>query len=650
MIANISSKKIKTFFKLLIFIIIGFEILVKISYILIPERHYSTSGWEGETDRYRGFYSLPERCLDYLVLGNSHSYHSVNPMQIYALTGFTGYNLGNSCQSKTLSYYWLLEACKYQAPRYVFLDIGSLLYAPEDTYEEWRLLGLLDMKPSLLKLQAIRDASTSKDLFYSLIFPLYRFHSRWPELNKDDFSEYNSSNYYIKGSSIFFGQNSLLHGTEKEDRAVEHYYSSFDTNIHESLNDYRINEIEALYFEKITDFCSQNNIELIPTKFPTADWTKEKAELVESYINSLGLSILDLTEDINFNWQYDTHDAGSHTNYWGATKTSYYLANFLSAKGTLINHKDDPAYAAWNEDWLGYSAWETEQLLTDAQKSLRYLNFLQDIKERYYIMISVKENAIGSQNHHIRAALRNLGLQTDFSGENLQNSFIAVIDGGNVIFEKWDNQRMWFESFYADALSQEHYINITSAGFAYGNVSIIQVDNVEYSLNNCGLNVVVMDKANGTIASSVSINTSDPELKYHEKLFSDSNSDWSKRMFDYGMIKDGYYQFTYYTDTDFDSSKHFIIKHLGNGLYAIQDPDTGKYMSVKNGETSPEKSISFDVWNDMTTQKWHILQNEDSSYTIYSLYNGQVLNVGKLRLENQSEFLSSMQSIYLVQL
>ena len=647
---NILSPGVKIFLKFVAFICIGFWIFERVSSILIPEYHYNAIGWEGETDRYERFYSLKENQLDYIVLGNSHSYHSVNPMQIYALTGFTGYDLGNANQPKVLSYYWLLEAFKTQKPKYVFLDVGSLLYLESDNNEESRLLGLLNMKPSLLKWKAICASSTSKELFNSLLFPMYRFHTRWDELTQDDFIIQKNNEYFLKGASVPFEKSIIWANSMIEDRAVEHYYSSSDRNIHESLNNYKINETEASYLKKIADFCSRNNIELIPTKFPTAAWTKEKENLIESYTSSLGLSVLDLTEDINFNWQYDTYDSGAHTNYWGATKTSYYLANFLSAKGTLINHKDDPAYAAWNEDWLGYSAWETEQLLTDAQKSLRYLNFLQDIKERYYIMISVKENAIGSQNHHIRAALRNLGLQTDFSGENLQNSFIAVIDGGNVIFEKWDNQRMWFESFYADALSQEHYINITSAGFAYGNVSIIQVDNVEYSLNNCGLNVVVMDKANGTIVSSVSINTSDPELKYHEKLFSDSNSGWSKQMFDYGMIKDGYYQFTYYTDTDFDSSKHFIIKHLGNGLYAIQDPDTGKYMSVKNGETSPEKSISFDVWNDMTTQKWHILQNEDSSYTIYSLYNGQVLNVGKLRLENQSEFLSSMQSIYLVQL
>ena len=190
---NNCQRQIKLIFKFLLFVIIGVIILFKVSSILIPERHYSTSGWEEETDRYRGFYTLSNDCLDYLVLGNSHSYHSVNPMQVYALTGFTGYNLGNSCQSKILSYYWLREACKYQSPKYVFLDVGSLLYSPDEIYEEWRLLGLMDMKLSPLKLQAIRAASTSKDLTYSLLFPLYRFHSRWNELGKSDFVSQTSN-------------------------------------------------------------------------------------------------------------------------------------------------------------------------------------------------------------------------------------------------------------------------------------------------------------------------------------------------------------------------------------------------------------------------------------------------------------------------
>lgn len=49
--------------------------------ILTPYWKYITNVSEGESDRINAFYSQAPNSLDYLVLGVSHSFYSVNPMQ-----------------------------------------------------------------------------------------------------------------------------------------------------------------------------------------------------------------------------------------------------------------------------------------------------------------------------------------------------------------------------------------------------------------------------------------------------------------------------------------------------------------------------------------------------------------------------------------
>ena len=148
--------------KTFLFVSVLIILVNMVSNLLTPKWYFSPGISEGETNRFQSFYKQPKNSLDYLVLGASHSLYSINPMQIYAQTGFTGYVLGSTTQSIDLSYYWLKESCKYQAPKYVFFDISSLLYNDHDNNRDPKVAAskaLIYMRPSLLKLQAAFECS-----------------------------------------------------------------------------------------------------------------------------------------------------------------------------------------------------------------------------------------------------------------------------------------------------------------------------------------------------------------------------------------------------------------------------------------------------------------------------------------------------------
>ena len=59
----------------------------------------------------------------------------------------------------------------------------------------------------------------------------------------------------------------------------------------------------------------------------------------------------------------------------------------------------------------------------------------------------------------------------------------------------------------ADYVTDDIVLHAASANFNVGDCATIQVNDVEYSMNQCGLNIVVYDKKLGRVVDSVSVNT-----------------------------------------------------------------------------------------------------------------------------------------------
>lgn len=190
------------------FFILFFLLFFKLQAIFLPDWSYVVNCQEGDTEKYQGFYSLPANSLDYIVIGASHSFYSTNPMQIYAETGFTGYDLGSPSQSIQLSYYWMKEAFKTQRPKIVFYDVISLFYS-HGTYNAALSKAIIPMRPSLNKLEAIIQCSNSKEQISGLLMPMYQFHTRWTELNQKSFHQ-PERRYLWKGAYIDFNNSFVM--------------------------------------------------------------------------------------------------------------------------------------------------------------------------------------------------------------------------------------------------------------------------------------------------------------------------------------------------------------------------------------------------------------------------------------------------------
>ena len=127
--------------------------------------------------------------------------------------------------------------------------------------------------------------------------------------------------------------------------------------------------------------------------------------------------------------------------------------------------------------------------ITDTTDIYEYLSLLKG----HTFVISAMDDAYTCWNDDLQNLLEQVGLKGKFG---YRDSYVAVVENGNVLFEKASQDQI---SYNYDG------ILINSAGMTAGNISNVLVNDMEYSKQKRGLNIVVFD--NGMVVDSVNFDT-----------------------------------------------------------------------------------------------------------------------------------------------
>ena len=132
-----------------------------------------------------------------------------------------------------------------------------------------------------------------------------------------------------------------------------------------------------------------------------------------------------------------------------------------------------------------------------------YLSALRDNTKGNVVVISVKDTPGLALNSFVVAGMNSLGLKTNLEGQH-GHSYVAVINGGKVIFEKLGQNE---EPTIYDTNIGQNTVHITSRVYRNGNEAVIEINGKNYSVNSRGLNIVVYNKASKTVIDSVCFDT-----------------------------------------------------------------------------------------------------------------------------------------------
>lgn len=471
-------------------LILGVCVLV-LTGILVPKFLHGTT-W-ATTSTYTGFYEMEKDTADVLFLGSSHMASGLSPQKLYDEYGITSYNLGCERQNLITSYYWLKEALRYQSPKAVVLDSYFLFrYEEKDSQnlsEPYVRKALDHMRWSPVKREAIRTfcALDENESALSYYLPSIRYHSRWTELEEEDFTFWDMTDQArMKGFAPL------------TDTSYVNRYEPYGENASESAAS--MVDVMEEYLEKIRALCEENGIALILIKTPSVTENVQRHNAVQQYADEHGLWFLDfneidLYEEIGYQFSEDNAD-DEHSNIQGAEKMTSCVGKVLRENFGIAGRTD----AQWENSRAAYEQVKKNAALSGITKLYDYLEAIND--PHYVIFITVKDEATSSFNEELWARLSDLGLKIDISTQ-YGCSYLAIISEDNVI-EQMDYRKLTQSGTLRDGRTG---YSVISSAHDYGNISSVQINEKEYSVNSRGLNIVVYDPETNKVLDSVCFDT-----------------------------------------------------------------------------------------------------------------------------------------------
>ncbi len=256
---------------------------------------------------------------DVIFIGDCEAYSSFSPPVLWEDYRLRSFVRGSPSQSIAQSYHILCETLEYEIPRVVVLSVYALCHE-ERPSEAYNRMTLDSMRPSLHKARAVRDSIREGESELSYFLPLLRFHSRWSELDSEDFK------YFFASPGVSYNGYVLR-------REIE----PFATGISKSeLAPHALPKENFEYLDKIRQVCADSGITLLLVKAPTDSWRypwyAEWSSEIRDYADENCLEYYDLTEcvdEIGIDPERDSYDGGLHLNFYGAEKTTRFFGDIL---------------------------------------------------------------------------------------------------------------------------------------------------------------------------------------------------------------------------------------------------------------------------------------------------------------------------------
>jgi hypothetical protein len=374
--------------------------------------------------------------VDVVILGSSHVKYGIFATELWNY-GISAYNLATDGATIPTCYWTLVNALDYQKPQIVVLDVFDM-WPGRICSVHWGQVHIqFDFFPlSINKYRMVEDLFSDKELTgynddnlyekrWELLWKLGEYHTRWNDLNEDDFSEKSEIK---KISAVWKGSSPLIGIVDRSEKIYTDNWA-----------DIEYDNLSKEYLIKIIELCNEKDIELLLTNtgYDCDAGSKLFADSVNDIALQYGKTFLDFTQMDIINFKTDLYDSGhnTHVNFSGAEKFTKYIGDYLSNNYTLTDHRDDESYSQWWEDYQEFVSSKADYLKKQTDIAY-YLMFLSD--DDYKTVIEVKDSSILSEGRN-QAMMENLGVDFDDMGD----CNLLTIDNGT-------NNVSYIENSYDD--------------------------------------------------------------------------------------------------------------------------------------------------------------------------------------------------------
>ena len=296
------------------FLLIFALILAGLSGIFV--RKSLTTPWNMSV-KVNGFYNEAENSLDVIYFGSSHMYCSIDPSQLEEISGLKSYIMATQEQPVWISYHYMKEALKTQDPKIMVFEVNMMVQ--EDEFgEEGTLHSATDpIKLSKNKVEMIY-AAVPDGQRRNYIFDIIKYHGRWEELTKEDFTQ-----DYLEEKDPLRGYVLLEQITPIESRDNLEGVTEISPPIEKAM----------IYLEKMITLSEEEGFKLIFIKTPSNATVAEKKiyNAAEELAKQRGVAYIDYNmhyQELGLNLETDFYDR-RHLNNKGVEKFTPTFATYL---------------------------------------------------------------------------------------------------------------------------------------------------------------------------------------------------------------------------------------------------------------------------------------------------------------------------------
>jgi len=327
---------------------------------------YAANVCERKTTRFR-FHDFFENKEEYDVIfyGSSHMINGVFPNNLYRDYGISAYNFGAHADYIPSSYWVMRNSFDYVTPKLVVIDCYTISEQFKVcSYEFWhdwidgfklsktKLEAIMDLSNDPLKDSYIADGTldkSAKGTVGEMVWDFCKYHSRWNELNDEDFATSVSTE---KGAEARVN----IYPTKEKDRISKDDIYSKDSAGTE-------------YLEKMIDYCRERNIEVLLVYIPFAAESdrQQQANRAGEIARANNVNFINFLDKDIVDYSLDFYD-DTHLNTVGAAKITDYLGQYIKDNYDIPDRSSDPKYSSGYDEYEKYKnykldAFEREETL-----------------------------------------------------------------------------------------------------------------------------------------------------------------------------------------------------------------------------------------------------------------------------------------------
>lgn len=476
-----------------LFLVILFNLFCNITWL------FRGNGTEARED-IQGFKNRND--IDVVLLGGSTALRYYNPLQAWKEKGITAYNYATSWGKFDLLKDYIEDSRKTNEAQLYVVNVRTIALLTPELHEQSLRNWSDSLDPtSLVRVQGINDFVFPREWDYdslpSFYFDIIKYHSNREALASESqwsFLDPGTIQNLDKGFAPYT-ENRLYNKLQWGDQRG------------------KLSDLQNSALQKMLDYCDREKIQVLFVCCPFI-YSDEDTGVINTcgdIISQRGYAYLNCNEHVDemgIDYLTDFNDS-NHVNYNGAVKYTRYLTEYMASHFDLTDHRGDPEYSQWDEDYEAFlptmKKYETtvaarvkeKTRIRDLEKTLKeetdFYGWYSKIRDKYTtVIIRMKKIPKNLPSDNVM-----FHFMKEYSISPTGDSYVGIWTNKKAVVSKYNDLSAYAE--IGSFMAQREKVSILAE------TGDIHIGEADYTIPNADIQIIVFNRTYNKVIDSIAV-------------------------------------------------------------------------------------------------------------------------------------------------